>query len=101
MKYLGIGLIGIAALVTGCATPLPQGAFYTDVKLPIAASESASGAKTGVSHSSSYFGMVAIGDSSIEAAKANGGISKVTSVDFEAKNILGIYGKYTTTVRGD
>jgi hypothetical protein len=45
--------------------------------------------------------MWAEGDASIEAAKKNGGITTVSSVDTKVKSILGIYTTYTTTVRGN
>jgi len=42
--------------------------------------------------------QTAIGDCSIEAAKKNGGITKVNNVDWDANNILGIYGSYKVIV---
>ncbi len=48
-----------------------------------------------------FLGMVAIGDASIEAAKKNGGITKVHHVDWAVENILGIIGKYRVTVYGE
>jgi len=61
----------------------------------------AKGSKVGTSEATSILGMVATGDASIEAAKNNGGITKVSHVDFNSDNILGVYGKYTTTVYGE
>jgi hypothetical protein len=46
-------------------------------------------------------GAVAQGDASIIAAKANGGITKVSSVDHTAKSILGIWGEWCTIVKGN
>ncbi|MDD3987612.1 MAG: TRL domain-containing protein, partial [Candidatus Omnitrophica bacterium] len=51
--------------------------------------------------STSILGLVATGDSSIKTAASNGGIKTIKYVDYDAKNILGIYGEYTTTVYGD
>ncbi|MBT8793374.1 MAG: hypothetical protein HFJ62_07240 [Akkermansia muciniphila] len=45
--------------------------------------------------------MVALGDSSIEAAKKNAGITTVSAVDTKVYSILGIYNKFTTTVSGN
>lgn len=45
-------------------------------------------------------GLVAIGDSSIETAKKNGGIKKVVSVDYEVDQVV-VYGKRCTVVRGN
>jgi hypothetical protein len=101
MKVLSTtALLGSVVLLTGCASPMPVGAWYTGVKLPVAASSNAGYTKTGQAKATSVLGLVATGDASIEAAKANGGISVVTHVDYEAKNILGLFGTYTTTVYG-
>ncbi len=89
------------ALISGCASSIPQGVFYTDVKLPVSASDKAIGTKVGKSQCKSYFGVVTVGDASIETAKKNGGITKVSSVDWKAKSVLGIIGEYECTVRGE
>ena len=49
----------------------------------------------------SYLGLIAVGDCSIEKAKANGGISTISSVDIKRENILGIVTKYVTVVKGN
>jgi len=86
----------------GCATPYPYGVLYTGIKSPVAAGGGdLSYSKIGTAVSTSYFGLVATGDASIEAAKSNGGIRTVKFVDYKAENILGIIGTYTTTVYGD
>ncbi|HEY8369373.1 MAG TPA: TRL domain-containing protein, partial [Thermodesulfobacteriota bacterium] len=48
----------------------------------------------------SFFALIATGDASIAAAKANGGITEVSAVDHTARNILGIYGEFCTIVKG-
>ncbi|MFA5115556.1 MAG: TRL-like family protein [Candidatus Omnitrophota bacterium] len=96
-------LVGVAVLyLSGCATPYPYGAIYTEIKAPIATGgDGMSYSKVGVSKATSVLGLVATGDASIKAAAANGGIKNVKYVDYDARNILGIYGEYTTTVYGD
>ncbi|PID43001.1 MAG: TRL-like protein family [Proteobacteria bacterium] len=103
MKKLVLGSIIIASTaLTGCATSIPVGGLMTDVTLPISATSSiGKSSKVGTSHCQSILGMLAQGDCSIEAAKRDGGISKVYHVDWKANNILGIIGKYETTVYGD
>ena len=103
MKVRITGLVGAVAvaMLTGCASYMPVGNLYTGVTLPVDASSNGGGTKVGKSTAKSYLGMVAIGDASIETAKKNGGISKVTHIDWDAKNFLGLYGEYTTTVHGD
>jgi len=101
-----ISLIAISAmslLLQSCLGGIcsrPAGMIYADVADPIAATSS-TGARTGQATSTSYLGLVATGDSSIEAAKRSGGISSVSSVDVKRSNILGIITKYTTIVKGN
>ena len=99
---LVIMVIFVSAFLAGCATPYPMGMFYTEIKAPVATgSGSISYNKVGVSKATSILGLVATGDASIKAAAANGGIKTIKYVDYDAKNILGIYGEYTTTVYGE
>ncbi|MFO7821664.1 MAG: TRL-like family protein [Lentisphaeria bacterium] len=95
--------LGILALfVSGCATPYPYGALLTEVKFPVAATNNGvTSEKKGVSESTSILGLVATGDASIQAAARNGGIKEISHVDYEARNILGLIGEYTTTVYGE
>ncbi len=78
----------------------PVGAVYADVSDPVSVSGNG-GSRVGTATATSYLGVVAIGDSSIDAAKRNGGISTVSSVDVQRQNILGIISKYTTVVHGN
>lgn len=99
MKTLLLGIAG-ATLLCSCGTMGPIGVVYSDVNKPQMAT-SASGIRTGQSESKSYCGLVALGDSSVEAAKKNGGIKTVSAVDTKVYSILGIYNKFTTTVSGN
>jgi hypothetical protein len=76
------------------------GLVYTEVKFGDTATTATSGAKTGKACATSILALVAQGDASIEAAKANGGISEVSFVDHSSKNILGIFGEFCTIVKG-
>jgi len=96
-----IGLLLVVLFLSGCATPFPMGGIYTEVAFPVAASEGARGSKVGTAKATSILALVATGDASLKTAMANGGITKVKHVDYSVKNILGIYGEYTTTVYGD
>ena len=98
-----LAIILIAAfLLPGCASVLPSGLLYTEIKAPVAVgNEGFSYSKTGESKCTSVLGLVATGDCSIKAAMAAGKISKIKYVDYSAKNILGVYGEYITTVYGD
>ncbi len=92
----------VVFMLMGCATIIPIGTLYTEAKMPMmVTSNSGTSLKTGVSQCTSMFGLVAWGDCSIAAAKRNGKITKVYSVDGDVKNILGIYGVYKVVVTGE
>jgi hypothetical protein len=102
-KYLGkVSVLLVAVfLLAGCASVLPTGMLYTEVKAPVGAgSEGVNYSKTGVSKATSILGLIATGDASIKAAVANGKITRIKYIDYDVKNILG-FGEYTTTVYGD
>ncbi len=104
MKRLSLVVLVLLAAVAlnGCATPYPMGMVYTEVKAPVAAGDGVmSYSKTGTDTATSVLGLVATGDCSIKAAAANGNIKVIKYVDYDAKNVLGVYGEYTTTVYGD
>ncbi|GFO56623.1 TRL family protein [Geomonas sp. Red276] len=95
-----VGLLVIGGMLSGCASSVPVGALYTELKLPITAT-STPGKKEGTAECESILSLVATGDCSIETAKKNGGITRVSAVDWEVKNILGIIGKYKVKVYGE
>lgn len=95
-------MAGSLALLSGCASNYPIGGAFTDVTLPIHATELGGRPhKTGTAECTSILSLVSQGDCSIEAAKQNGGITKVHHVDWKAHNILGVYGKYQVIVYGE
>jgi len=98
---MGVLAVGLGGLLSGCATTYPIGGLYTEVKLPVTATDNAAGQKVGTAMCTSVLSLVATGDCSIDAAKKSGHISRVSHVDWDAKNILGIYGVYKVTVYGD
>lgn len=99
-KTIAILSLTLSALtLSSCGAPR-VGAIYTDVTAPVAASNGG-GSRVGVSKSTTYLGLISIGDASINTAKRNGGISTVTSADEHISSILGIITTYTTTVRGN
>ena len=56
--------------------------------------------KRGEACSTNILGIVASGDSSVETAMRNGGIKKVAYADTTYLNILGLYQKGCTVVKG-
>ena len=92
----------LAGILGGCATSVPVGSLYAEIALPVnATSVGIASPKVGTASCTSILALIATGDCSIEAAKKNGGISTFSHVDWDAKNILGIYGKYKITVYGN
>lgn len=88
-----------ALLLTSCGAPR-VGALYTDVTAPVAAGPG-TGKRVGTAKSTTYCGLISVGDASIEAAKKNANITTVSSADEHIESVLGIVTTYTTTVRGN
>lgn len=97
MKY--IALLGVVLMLAGCASYWPAGWAYTEAKMGVQAGSGAAD-KTGRACVQSILAIVATGDASIEAAKAAGGIKEVVNMNYEVKNILGIWGEYCLVVKG-
>ena len=101
MKKVIVSAALALSAVALCSCGAPRyGLAYTDVSKPLTAT-TASGSKVGTATSTNYLSLYATGDSSIAAAKKNGGITTVSSVDEKVHSILGIITTYTTTVRGE
>ena len=95
--------LATAALVclSGCVTTTfpVAGAWTQDVRVTLDG-KIASGSKKGQACATSYMGAFAIGDASVEAAAANGGIKRVRSVEAVVNSRI-VFGTYCTVVRGD
>lgn len=100
-KIIMLSSLAAVALLSGCASQAPMGAWYTNAILPAEVQDNAGGSKEGISTCKSYFNLILEGDASIATAKKNGGITKVTSVDWETKSILGVISEYKCIVRGE
>lgn len=103
----GLALLAICAIFvfTACySAPImpPPGMLYSEISAPadVDATGAELGSKVGRATSESYFGLVAMGDCSIEAAAANGGIERIDHVDYEFYNLLGLQ-RFTTVVIGE
>jgi hypothetical protein len=103
-------LAGMLATLTGCAgiyggnlvTP-SRGILYSELKAPmqVDVNRSIAGKKVGHATSKSILGLVAVGDSSIQAAALEGNITTINHVDYEFNNILGVVSEFTTVVYGE
>lgn len=95
-----LALVAFGAMAIGCQgvySPA-MGVIYTDVQGPVDAGDKV-GAKMGKSCATSVLGLVAIGDASIKAAAAAGGITRIDSVDHHSRWVV-ISGEFCTVVRG-
>jgi hypothetical protein len=101
-KVVAVG--AVAFTLGGCAMATGgngsvTGFLYSGYKMGGAVGPGA-GTKTGQACASSILGALGLGDASISAAKAAGGITQVAHVDHEIFGILGLYATTCTTVVG-
>lgn len=106
MKKLmtSVACAACALLMTSCAMNnlAPQtGYVYQSQKAPGMVTSNSLGSKVGTAEATSILGAIGMGDASIDAAAKAGGIKRISHVDYEVSNILGIYAKHTTIVYGD
>lgn len=100
---LVLALLAVFPLLTGCMTTTS-----TQVAAPVMQSQdpgavgdqSVEPAKTGMATAQGYV-LFYFGDNSLQAAMDNGDISRIHHVDYKTFNILGLYVKRTTIVRGE
>lgn len=102
-KLMLLGAASGALLLSGCASYLPMGQVYTGVEgAPVSGqvNSNVTAAKEGQACAMSILGLVAVGDMTVESAAKDGGIIQIASVSYTSQNILGVYGKYCTIVKG-
>lgn len=103
-RNMTIAAVAATCLMLGaCATTSSKvpGVLYTKTAHGEAVTEVEAGSKVGTACANSILGAIATGDASIEAARKNGRISKISQVDAETSSILGFYSTYCTVVRGN
>jgi hypothetical protein len=105
MKRLALlSVLAVFSLVafTGCGFVAdgPFGWVYTDSKTPITVGTAKVGEKVGKACVHSYFGMITVGDASIDAAKKEAGIKEIYTVDQDNLSIFGTYTRQCTVVSG-
>ena len=102
VKMALLCIVGIF-LLSGCqpvAAPV-MGVLMLDTQYGDSATAGPAPTKQGKACAKSIMGLVATGDASIQAAKANGGISTISHVDHSANSILGIVAEWCTIVKGN
>ena len=100
MMMLVVGLGGCMIVEAPIKGVLGTEVVWGDIATSEAGSETKGTAKEGKACAESILGLLARGDASVRAAKQNGGITEVTSVDHSARNFLNIVGEWCTLVRG-
>lgn len=105
MKIIGlITLLASALFVTGCASvasPVGNGVILTSVDGPVTVTENVGSKKKGEACASNVLGLFATGDASIEKARRQGDVAKVSSVDHSSFSLLFLYSKFCTVVHGE
>lgn len=100
MKNMIIVTLAMATFF-GCASVQPVGGMlYSDVAGPVATTHLAKGPLKGESCATSWVGMFATGDASIEAAAKAGNMTIVSHVDSHSTNIWFIKNTYCTVAFG-
>lgn len=102
MKYFGLLLV--AGMMAGCATAGSRngiGLVFTDVKDTVMATTNVAKSKKGEACATNVLALASTGDMSVETAKRNGGITKVSSIDYSQFSVLGIFAKTCTIVTGE
>lgn len=101
-KLCMLAAVSGTLFLTGCQTPYSPGMVYSDMAAPVDVRDNAVACtKEGTATMQNYLGFLATGDASTAAAKQDAGITKVGTVDVQFTNILGLYGKTTTSVCGE
>jgi hypothetical protein len=94
-----IGLLYLSACAV-VASPVGNGALFTDVRGPVDV-ENGAASKLGRACAHNILGLVAYGDASIAAAKKQGGIDQVASLDHDSLSVLSMYSRFCTQARGE
>lgn len=103
MKKL-LSIFTILILLTSCVAPYASsgpGFLVTSTIEGQSATDNIKLERTGESCQVSVLGLFAVGDSSIEAAKINGMITQVGTVDRSYFGLLGLFGKTCLIVKGN
>ncbi len=110
---VAVSLFAVMFGLTGCVAnmfpggPVPSGGLVTSVRAPaqmlsVALDPTAKPVKEGKATAGAFLGIIAAGDSSVEAAMKNGQITRIHHVDHEVNTfLLGLWAGSTTIVYGE
>jgi len=86
-----VALVALVAVLSSCA-----------ITVPVGATSNAIGNKVGSASGSCFLSVLCFNvDASIKSAAKNGGITKISTVDFKTKNVLGLVITYECIVTGE
>jgi hypothetical protein len=91
-------------LVSACVqtnTSAGNGLFLTNTKEGLMQNNNVVSEKTGKSCGHNILGLTSFGDSTIEAAKIDGRIKNISTINRNYFSILGVYGKSCLIVKGN
>ncbi len=90
-----------ALLLGACATPSTEVgiALFSDTVQPLMVTNNSGATKVGRACGKNYLGLFITGDMSVDAAKRDGKITQVASIDKEIKSYA-LYAEVCTVVRG-
>ncbi|MCI4626826.1 MAG: TRL-like family protein [Candidatus Magnetoovum sp. WYHC-5] len=96
-------IILISILLQGCGfvSDGPFGWVVTNTKTPISKGEAKNATKVGSACVYSFFGMITMGDGSIETAMRSGAITEIYTIDKDNLNIIGAFSRQCTVVLGN
>jgi len=96
-------LLTVIVFLSGCVfAPVvpPRGALYTDQTAPLFGGGER-GEKVGKANAHNILFLVGWGDSGLNAAMEDGGITKLRHSDYRIENYLLFYQRYTTIAYGE
>ncbi len=96
----GIATVLLSSCGAFAGAPV-YGGLYMEVEAPFTATDNTVGNKVGTGKATSYLGLIAMGDASINTAAKKAGITKISHVDYVSKNILGIVATWEIYVYGE
>ncbi len=94
---------GCYAGIASAGTGVP-GLLYASTVTPevgTSVTSNVAGKKVGQAVCQTYLGLIASGDCSVEAAAADGKITRIHSVARKVENVLGLFAKVTIIVTGE
>lgn len=103
IKMMAVAAVAALSL-SSCAvigTEAGVGALYTNASEGQAVTSNSLGSKVGTATSTNILGLVVMGDASINTAAKTAGIKKISHVDCQKNNLLGIFSTYKVIVYGE